>query len=81
MDIFDQAKTEIRAQKGCMGLELLRSSTKEEMLIWTISLWQSTGDLESYRSSPLFQKTWAAVKPLFAAKTKAWTLTSIQILP
>ena len=80
LDIFEQVKTEVRHQKGCEGLELLRSSVNEERLIWTISLWQTAEDLENYRNSPLFQKTWASVKPLFASKARAWTLTTIQTL-
>ena len=79
--IFEHAKEDIRAQKGCLGIELLRGTIKEEMLIWTISLWQTPEDLDLYRSSPLFKKTWAAVKPLFAARAQAWTLTSIEVLP
>lgn len=80
-DIFTIVKEEIRSQKGCLGLELLRSTNKEETGIWTISLWQSVDDLETYRASPLFQKTWADVKPLFASKANAWTLTTLDYVP
>ena len=80
LDIFDHVKNEIRSQKGCMGLELLRGSHQGQLSLWTISLWQSVDDLETYRTSALFQKTWAQVKPLFSAKAKAWTLTSIDII-
>lgn len=80
LDIFDQVKSEIRSQHGCMGIELLRSMMNEETSLWTISSWQSEEDLESYRSSSLFQKTWASVKPLFSDKARAWTLTSIETI-
>jgi len=80
LDIFDQVKSEIRTQKGCMGIELLRSNMNEKISLWTISSWQSEEDLETYRSSSLFQKTWASVKPLFSDKARAWTLTSIETL-
>jgi len=80
LDIFDQVKSEIRTQKGCMGIELLRSDMNEKTSLWTISSWQSEEDLETYRSSSLFQKTWASVKPLFSDKARAWTLTSIETL-
>jgi len=80
LDIFDQVKSEIRTQKGCMGIELLRSNMNEKTSLWTISSWQSEEDLETYRSSSLFQKTWASVKPLFSDKARAWTLTSIETL-
>lgn len=80
IDIFEAVKHDIRSQSGCMGLELLRSSDKEENSLFTISLWQSADDLETYRSSALFQKTWADVKPLFSSRARAWTLTSIDLL-
>ena len=80
LDIFDQVKSEIRTQKGCMGIELLRSNMNEKISLWTISSWQSEEDLETYRSSSLFQKTWASVKSLFSDKARAWTLTSIETL-
>ena len=76
LNIFDHIKDEIRSQKGCLGLELLRAQATETNF-WTISLWQSVDDLETYRSSPLFRKTWSEVKPFFSAKAQAWTLTSV----
>jgi len=81
IDIFNQVKNEIRSQTGCEGLELLRSSDKGGICIWTISLWKSIDDLETYRSSALFRKTWSEVKSLFADRAQAWTLTSIDYLP
>jgi quinol monooxygenase YgiN len=81
LDIFEDAKDEIRSRKGCMGLELFQSSYEGRTTLWTISSWESDGDLESYRSSELFQKTWSAVKPLFSERAQAWTLTPIEILP
>jgi heme-degrading monooxygenase HmoA len=81
MKIFNEVKHEIRSQPGCLGFELLRSIDHGEINLWTISLWQSTDDLETYRTSALFRKTWSGVKPLFSAKALAWTLTSIEELP
>jgi len=80
LDIFELAKKEIRSQKGCMGLELLRSELDGKVSLWTISSWQSERDLENYRDSPLFQKTWKAVKPLFSEKAKAWSLITIEYM-
>ena len=80
LDIFELAKNEIRSQKGCMGLELLRSELDGKVSLWTISSWQSETDLENYRASLLFQKTWNAVKPLFSEKANAWSLTPIAYL-
>lgn len=81
MAIFNPAKQNIRAMEGCLGLELLRSTYEDRVQLWTISAWQSEEALENYRSSPLFASTWAAVKPLFAAKARAWTLNPIDTLP
>lgn len=80
IDIFNLVKTQIRMQSGCQGLELLNSTDNQSPCIWTISIWQSVDDLETYRSSALFQKTWQEVKPLFAGKAKAWTLNIIESL-
>lgn len=81
LDIFNSIKKEIRSQRGCMGLELLRDSNKEGTSFWTVSLWQSDDDLETYRASALFRNTWSEVKPLFSAKARAWTLMTIDLLP
>ena len=80
LDIFEQVKMDIRAQKGCLGLEVLQSSQNGHVSVWTISLWESELDLDLYRSSPLFKQTWSSVKPLFSDKARAWTLTSIETL-
>jgi heme-degrading monooxygenase HmoA len=81
LEIFNEVKEEIRNQEGCMGLELLTNIQGGNTLLWTISIWQSVNDLETYRNSPLFRKTWSEVKPFFASKARAWTLDSIQHLP
>jgi quinol monooxygenase YgiN len=78
LDIFEAVKKEIAAQDGCIGLEVLRHVHEGHISIWTISLWISEAALDQYRSSALFKKTWSSVKPLFAAKARAWTLTSIE---
>lgn len=78
LDIFEQAKSAIRAREGCRGLEVLSGSQEGDVSIWTISLWDHEGALEAYRRSDLFQATWSAVKPLFANKAQAWTLTPIE---
>jgi (4S)-4-hydroxy-5-phosphonooxypentane-2,3-dione isomerase len=80
LDTFEQVKTEIRAQEGCMGLEILKSEQDGQLSIWTISLWQSEAALDRYRSSALFKQTWSKVKPLFSGKARAWTLTSIETI-
>ncbi len=80
LDIFDQVKKQIRTQEGCRGLEILKSEENGCISLWTISLWKNGSDLDHYRSSTLFKQTWSEVKPLFAGKARAWTLTSIETL-
>lgn len=81
LGIFEAVRHDIRSQKGCLGLELLRSAENNHVYIWTISLWQSADDLETYRTSSLFRKTWSEVKPLFTSRARAWTLTPIEWIP
>jgi len=81
LDIFEEVKTDIRSREGCHDLEVLRSEHDGIISVWTISLWTSEDALNQYRSSTLFQKTWAAVKPLFSSKAHAWTLTLIEKVP
>ena len=81
LDTFEVVKKQIRGQEGCNGLELLKSEENGHVSVWTISFWNHEMDLERYRSSDLFLKTWSTVKPLFSGKARAWTLTTIDILP
>ena len=81
IEIFEHIKQEVRNQQGCLSLELLRSAHPEESNVCTLSLWQSANDLETYRASALFRKTWDQVKPLFDAKAQAWTFTTVEALP
>lgn len=78
LNIFNGVKKEIRSQPGCEGLEVLTSRSGGHLSVWTISLWENESNLDQYRDSDLFRQTWSAVKPLFAAKAKVWTLHSIE---
>ena len=80
VEIFENIKQDVRNQPGCLGLELLRSAHLAESNVCTLSLWQSVDDLETYRASALFLKTWSEVKPLFASKAQAWTFITADIL-
>ena len=80
LDTFNQVKHEIRTQKGCLHLEILRSHDQGLTSLWTISVWQTIDDLETYRASALFRQTWTEVKPLFSGPARAWTLTTIETL-
>jgi quinol monooxygenase YgiN len=70
--VFDASKEHIAAFPGCVGLKLIQDTSNENIL-YTYSQWLQTADLEAYRSSELFQNTWAQTKVLFAEKAQAWS--------
>ena len=71
--IFAESKQKIRARKGCQHLEMWQDIHFAN-IYFTYSFWESEGDLNAYRHSELFQKTWAKTKKLFAAKPEAWSV-------
>lgn len=64
--LFRASAPRIRAFPGCRHLTLLQDARFPNILT-TYSLWESADALERYRTSDLFQTTWAETKPLFAA--------------
>lgn len=69
LDLFEIVKTQIRGQKGCHHLELLRAGN----VFFTVSIWDDVETLNKYRKSELFRATWPATKSLFAAPPEAWS--------
>jgi quinol monooxygenase YgiN len=80
LENFDRVKDKIRAQEGCVHLELLRDIHHSHTL-FTRSLWKGPEYLERYRKSDLFQETWAFTKSLFASPAQAWSVETIRELP
>ncbi len=74
--IFESSKDKIRAFPGVQYLALLQDQSKPN-IFFTKSHWRSAEDLENYRNSDLFKKTWAKTKPLFAEKAEAWSTTKL----
>ena len=72
-DVFEHSKAGIRAFPGCRSMELLRETSRPNVL-FTLSIWESPEDLEAYRQSELFQSTWAKTKILFDDKPEAWSV-------
>jgi quinol monooxygenase YgiN len=72
--IFHESQNLIKAFDGCIRLELMKD-IDDENTFFTISHWESKEYLDSYRSSYLFKNTWSKVKPLFAEKALAWSLS------
>lgn len=72
MKIFEQSKLQIASFPGCEGLTLLRDAGQPHVF-YTYSLWQHESDLENYRRSELFKRTWAATRALFNDKPMAFS--------
>lgn len=78
--IFNESCEAIRTTHGCRYLELCQS-TLDPGSLTTISHWDSEEELNAYRQSDLFQKTWAQTKALFSAKPQASSFYSVTRLP
>jgi len=72
--MFASVKLKILAFDGCEKLHLYRDESCKSTYV-TISCWQSADDLEKYRNSDLFKKTWSNTKKWFSEKAQAMTLT------
>jgi heme-degrading monooxygenase HmoA len=71
--LFEEKKERIASFPGCSKLELLQ----DKNIFFTYSIWDDEVALENYRASGLFQSTWSLVKPLFAARTEAWSVKKV----
>ena len=73
---FEINKTAIRNFEGCQLLELYRDKT-DTNVFFTYSYWNTETDLEAYRQSDVFKTVWSETKPMFNAKSKAWSVDKI----
>lgn len=71
--IFTESSPFIRQMPGCLYLSLHRDADNASVF-YTISKWNEPDNLEFYRKSELFGKTWKATKALFSAPPSAWSL-------
>lgn len=76
LKVFNQSCVEIRNFPGCSKLELYRDNQNKNIL-FTYSYWETDEDLQAYRKSELFAKTWSRTKVLFNAKPEAWSLGTL----
>jgi len=79
LTVFNESKPYIAKAEGCLHLELMQMPATPNV-IFTFSFWRSETDLNNYRHSELFAKTWAKTKVLFNDKPQAWTVTSLEIV-
>ncbi len=73
LTLFEEVKEKIAARPGCTHLELCKDASKDNVY-YTFSIWEKEEDLEGYRSSELFEKTWERTKILFSEKPQAFSL-------
>ena len=76
-DIFEQSKSEIRAMKGCLHLELWRDLHEQNVFV-TYSHWESEEALNDYRNSEFFEKVWKRTKTLFTEKATAFSVERVE---
>jgi quinol monooxygenase YgiN len=72
LTLFEGSKSQIRAQPGCLGMELWRDAA-DPAVFCTYSRWESEAALNAYRQSALFGQVWPATKRLFAAPALAFS--------
>ncbi len=70
--LYQSVKLKINSYDGCEGVTLVQDTMNPE-IFFTLSHWQSTQHLDHYRTSALFEDTWAKTKVMFAAKPMAWS--------
>ena len=70
--LFGATKTRIRAQAGCLGMDLGRDAA-DDAVFCTYSRWESEAALNAYRQSALFGEVWPATKRLFTAPAVAFS--------
>ena len=75
--LFAEVKTKIRNCPGCLSLTLLQGEGAEENIFYTYSVWTSEEDLNNYRASSLFGKTWKKTKAMFSDRPAAISLQKV----
>lgn len=76
IELFEKSKPRILRFGGCSQVKLLRAGQPDNVL-FTYSYWVDEVSLNLYRESELFKQTWQNVKPLFADRAAAWSVTEI----
>jgi hypothetical protein len=73
MSLFYEVRDAIEKMEGCYSVELLKD-IKDPTVMFTYSIWEEEENLNAYRKSDLFSKTWPKTKALFRAPAEAWSL-------
>lgn len=78
LELFSQINSKISTFPGCLGVQLLKETGKENVF-FTYSRWNQEEALENYRKSDFFRQTWTKTKALMTEKAKAWTVEQVSV--
>lgn len=74
--VFIDHQQQISRFEGCSALQAFQDN-HDPQVFFTISQWDSEAHLYNYRFSEFFRQLWSTVKPMFAAKAVAHSMTAI----
>ena len=74
LTFFETVKEKVNGFPGCLGMKLLRD-INTPTIVMTYSHWENETALENYRTSETFGQIWPKIKPWFAEKPQAWSVT------
>ena len=72
---FDTIKNKVNSLPGCRGMRLHRDINNPHIAM-TYSQWDSQESLDNYRESETFGQVWPKIKPWFANKPEAWSVST-----
>jgi quinol monooxygenase YgiN len=72
---FDTIKQRVSTFENCYGMRLMYDQ-QHPNIVFTYSNWKDETALNKYRDSELFQGVWSTIKPWFAARAEAWSVTT-----
>ncbi len=75
LNFFEGIKHIVNGFPGCHGMKLYQDINRP-WIVMTYSHWDSQESLDNYRQSPQFGQIWPKIKPWFAAKPDAWSVSA-----
>ena len=72
---FETIKHVVNEFPGCYGMKLYQDVDRPN-IVMTYSHWDSEDSLNKYRYSKEFGQIWPKIKPWFAERTMAWSVSA-----
>ena len=63
---------------GCREVKVMQDVNDDDVY-YTVSIWDSNDDLEAYRNSDYFAKTWPMVKAQLSKRAEAFSMAETEI--